>query len=142
VTREALQPVTVSEKTVESARAQAPATVRQGAKSAPVVQSYADGRTTLHKITDQDTLMGEDELRKLIAAWTVRIEENPPDSLASEGYQQVASAYCLLARQTRGEGVASEGARVIETYLDRAKSPAVREFLAAKLAEIQSLQKK
>jgi len=142
VTREALQPVTVSEKTVEATRAQAPATVRQGAKSAPVVQSYAVGGATLHKITEQDTLIGADALRKLIAAWTAHIEENPPDSLASEGYQQVASAYCLLARQTRDEGVVSEGAHVIETYLDRAKSPAVREFLAAKLVEIQSLQKK
>jgi anti-sigma factor RsiW len=142
MTREALQSITVSEKTSGAARAQTPATVRQGAKSAPVVQSYAVGGTTLHKITERDTLIGEDELRKLIAAWTARIEEDPPDSLASEGYQQVASAYCLLARQTRDEGVVSEGARVIETYLDRAKSPAVREFLAAKLAEIQSLQKK
>ena len=142
VTREALQSITVSEKTSEAARAQRPATVRQGAKNAPVVQSYAVGGTTLHKITDQDTLLEESELRELIASWMAHIEGNPSGSLASEGYQQVASAYCLLARRSRDEGVASEGARVIETYLDRAKSPAVREFLAAKLAEIQSLQKK
>ncbi len=136
------QTVSLSQKTVEQPKAQAPPTVRAGARSAPVVRSYAVGGVTLHEITDQDTLMREDELRNLIVAWTTHIEKNPSDSLASEGYQQVASAYCLLARQTRDEGVASEGARVIHTYLDRAKSPAVRDFLAAKLAEIQSLQKK
>jgi hypothetical protein len=139
--QEALRTATLSDRAVKAASPEAPAGGRFDAESAPAVRSYTVGGITLHEVTDQDTLMGEGDLNELIAAWTAHIEENPSDSLASDGCRQVATAYCLLAKKTRDGGVASEGARVIHTYLDRAKSPAVRDFLAAKLAEIQNLQK-
>ena len=108
----------------------------------PPMESYMVGGIALQKIADQDTLIAADELRALIATWKSHIEGNPTDSLNSEGYRQVAVAYCLLARQSGDEAVISEGAQVIKSYLDRVEDPDVKRFLAAKLEEIEGLREK
>ncbi len=99
--------------------------------------SYSIGGAVLQRISDEDSLVSDDGLRSIIAAWKTHMEENPGDSLNNEGYRQVAIAYGLLARRPGNEGTAEEGARVIQEYLDRAQDPLVKEFLAAKLVEIE-----
>jgi hypothetical protein len=106
------------------------------------VESYAVGGATLPKIADKDTSLTKDELSTLIASWKTLIEENRADSLTTEGYRQVATAYCLLAEKTENEAVISEGAQTIKSYLDRTANPDLREFLTVKLEEIEGLRKK
>ncbi len=132
----------VAEKTIETTGVESFAAARKDTDLVSPAKSFVVGGTALQEITDKDTVIAEDELRTLIATWKTHIEKNLTDSLASVGYRQVASAYCLLARQTRDETVVLEGARVIKTYLERTEDPTVREFLTVKLAEIEALKKK
>jgi hypothetical protein len=166
VTQRPTQALAVGERTVEEQKGHPLAEARTRAELAPPMRFYVVDGTRLQRITDTDTLVGIDELRTLIATWKNYIEKNPTDgsaprqegaqtllnaspgntrvrtdSLTNEGYRQVASAYCLLARQSRNADVVSEGARTIKTYLDRAEDPAVKEFLAAKLEELEKSRK-
>jgi hypothetical protein len=110
--------------------------------SAAFERSQPVGGVTLRKIADSDTSLTIDGLRAHIAAWKTQIEASPADTLVNEGYREVAAAYCLLAEQTGKAADMEEGARVIQTYLDSSTDPATREFLAARLVDIQGLKKK
>jgi hypothetical protein len=91
---------------------------------------------------DSDTTLSVAGLRAHITAWKTFIEANPADSLKEDGYREIANAYTLLAMRTGDEADIDEGARVMETDLDRSKDPATKAYLAVKLQEIQKLRKK
>lgn len=96
----------------------------------------------VYRIEEGDTAIRESELKNLIQAWMVYIDENPQDSLILHGYEQVATAYYLLAIRTRDEAVVSEGSRLIEEYIALTDDPRLLEILSRKLHDIQRLQKK
>jgi hypothetical protein len=99
--------------------------------------SFQIGGAVVQKISDEDSLVSDDSLRAVISAWQTQMKADPTDSLANEGYRQIAIAYGLLARRPGNEAAAAEGARVIRAFLDRAEDPLIKEFLAAKLVEIE-----
>ena len=133
---------TIAAEKMERSRVVSVTAFEMAAGGRPTVESYVVGGVTLQKITDNDSLLSADELRTLIASWKTHIEKNPTDTLNSEGYRQVATAYCLLAKKTGDEAVVSEGAQTIKSYLDRVEDPNVKEFLAARLEEIEGRRKK
>jgi len=105
-------------------------------------RTQAAGGVARQEVSDRDTMLTVEELRAFIAGWKTQIAASPADSLTNEGYREVATAYCVLAKQTGDGADIEEGARVIRTYLESSRDPATREFLAVRLQELQELRKK
>ena len=96
----------------------------------------------VRKMDEHDTLKSADELKRAIQIWKDYIEENPTDSLTNQGYLQVATAYYLLAKLSQDTTVISEGANLIEGYLDRAAKPELERELTDILNKINALKEK
>lgn len=103
---------------------------------------YALNGTVVYRIDEGDTAIPDTELVRLIEVWKAYVEENPQDSLTLHGYEQVATAYYLLAVHTRDEAVISEGSRLIEVYAAQTTDPRLRELLSGKLHKIRALGEK
>lgn len=94
------------------------------------------------KIGEEDTLVQEDVLRKTIESWGAYIEKNPKDSLANEGYLQVAIGYYLLTRLTQEESDLTKATEVLEEYEKEATDPKTKEELKKKLKRLEALKEK
>lgn len=113
-----------------------------GFRSYTATTQYEVNRVTIPKMQDDDTLMPAEELRKTIEVWTKHIEENPTDSLNSQGYLQVAIGYYLLAKLSRDTTIISEGTRVIEEYHKQSDDPTVKKELSSTLEKMKALKGK
>ncbi len=94
------------------------------------------------RIGEEDTLVQEDVLRKTIESWSTYIEKNPKDSLANEGYLQVAIGYYLLTRLTQEESDLAKGTEVLEKYEKQATDPKIKEELNNKVKQLKALKEK
>ncbi|MFQ6002485.1 MAG: zf-HC2 domain-containing protein [Candidatus Zixiibacteriota bacterium] len=94
------------------------------------------------KIEEEDTLLQEDVLRKTIEGWTRYIEKNPKDSLANEGYLQVAVGYYLLSKLTQDESDLLKGIELLEKYEKRITDQKIKEELDKKLQQLKALKEK
>ena len=94
------------------------------------------------RMGEDDTLRQADELKRAIQIWRDYIKENPTDSLASQGYLQVAMAYYLLAKLSKDTTVISEGSKVIGGYLEQIDDPALKKKLSDRLEKIKALREK
>jgi hypothetical protein len=94
------------------------------------------------KMTEDDTLLQEDVLRKAIETWSTYIEQNPGDSLANEGCLQVAIGYHLLSRLTEDESDLSEGIKLLEKYEKQIADPKTKGKLNKKLKQLKALKEK
>jgi hypothetical protein len=94
------------------------------------------------RISDSDTLLTDDELRRHIDAWKTYIDKNPPVRIGDDAYVQVATGYALLAGRTKDEDVITKGADLVRSYIDRARDPKVKEALTARLRQIEDLENK
>jgi hypothetical protein len=100
-----------------------------------------DGKQVL-KVEEEDTLLQEDTLRTIIESWNRYIEKNPKDSLANEGYLQVAIGYYLLSKLTQDESDLSTGIELLEKYEKQVTDPKTKEELDKKLKLLKALKKK
>jgi hypothetical protein len=92
------------------------------------------------RMDEHDTLKSADELKRAIQIWKDYIKENPDDSLTSQGYLQVATAYHLLAKLSQDTTIISEGTDLIEGYLDRVAEPELERKLTDILNKINALK--
>lgn len=82
----------------------------------------------------------EEELRKIIDTWNKYIEKAPNDSLANEGYLQVAIGYYLLFKLTRDESLLSKGIELLEKYEKQITDPKTKEELNKKSKQLKALK--
>lgn len=111
-------------------------------ETASVTSYYIINDEKVLEITEEDTLLEEDVLRKTIDSWNKYIETNPEDSLANEGYLQVAIAYYLLSRLTQNESDFSKGIEILEKYQEQIADPKTKEALSKKLKQLKTLKEK
>jgi hypothetical protein len=106
------------------------------------VDRYMVNKVAVPKINEDDTLMRLDALTTTVQVWKDFIEENPADSLSREGYLQIATAYYLLAKLSQDTTVISEGAKLIEAYLEQIADSALKTELSDRLEKIKALREK
>jgi len=94
------------------------------------------------KVEEDDTLLQKDALKGIIESWNKYIEKNPKDSLANEGYLQVAIGYYLLSKLTQDESILSKGIELLEKYAKQVTDPKTKEELNKKLKQLKALKEK
>jgi hypothetical protein len=92
------------------------------------------------QMREEDTLLQKDTLINIIERWNRYIEENPKDSLANEGYLQVAIGYYLLSKLTLDQSVISKGIELLEKYEKQTTDQKIKEELNKKLKELKALK--
>jgi hypothetical protein len=110
---------------------------------APVpTRVYVLDGDSVSQMMEADTTVPADTLARVVQLWRGYIQKHPTDSLSQEGYLQIATAYYLLARASQDTSEISEGANLIQQYLDQVQDPAVKGELSRKLKQIQTLRQK
>ena len=94
------------------------------------------------KVEEEDTLLQEDVLRKIIESWNRYLEKNPKDSLANEGYLQVAIGYYLLSKLTQDESILLRGIELLEKYEQQVTDSKTKQELNKKLRQLKALKEK
>ena len=129
-------------KTKAAARKLSTSALDHTMKTPSVRNYYAIEDEKILKVEEEDTLLQEDVLRKTIESWNRYIEKNPKDSLANEGYLQVAIGYYLLSKLTKDESDLSKGIELLEKYEKQAVEPKTKEELNKKLKQLKALKEK
>lgn len=111
-------------------------------KTPSVRNYYAIEDEKILRVEEEDTLLQEDVLRKTIESWNRYIEKNPKDSLANEGYLQVAIGYYLLSKFTQDESDLLEGIELLKKYEKQVTDPKIKEELNKKLKQLKALKEK
>ncbi|MCK4384635.1 MAG: zf-HC2 domain-containing protein [candidate division Zixibacteria bacterium] len=114
------------------------------------VLAYTLGFVKYYKVNDEKVpdlkyqypFPKEDELRKIIDTWNKYIEKNPKDSLANQGYLQVAIGYYLLSKLTQDDSDVLKGIELLEKYEKQVTDPKTKEELNKKLKQLKALKEK
>jgi hypothetical protein len=111
-----------------------------GFRTFAAMEQYTLSGMKIPKLAEEDTLMQEDELRRIIKTWETNIKENPADTLNRQGYLQVAVGYYLLGKIAQDTTDISEGSKIIENYLDQIKDPDLERNLSDMLRKLKALR--
>ena len=120
----------------------APLPLSQAIETASVKNYYVLEGEKVLQVKEEDTLLQEDVLRGIIASWNRYLEKNPKDSLANEGYLQVAIGYYLLSKLTQDESILLRGIELLEKYEQQVTDPKTKEELNKKLKQLKALKEK
>lgn len=151
ISQEAIQPeqraknmggVPLKETTKMTAEKPLPLALGQVIETASVKNYYVLEGEKVLQVKEEDTLLQEDVLRRIIESWNSYLEKNPKDSLANEGYLQVAIGYYLLSRLTQDESLFLKGIEFIEKYEKQVTDPKTKEKLNKKLKQLKALKEK
>jgi hypothetical protein len=134
--------VSLKGKVKTAARKPLPLALDRAIETASIRNYYVIDNEKVLKVEEKDTLMQEDVLRKTIESWNRYIEKNPKDSLANEGYLQVAIGYYLLSKLTQDESDLLEGIELLEKYEKQVLDPKTKEELNKKLKQLKALKEK
>jgi hypothetical protein len=93
-------------------------------------------------LSENDTLISPDSLKKIIEVWKDFIDKNPKDPSIDEGYQQVAIGYLLLGKITKDKSEIENGIKLIEKYLKLTKTEQIKQLLKKTEEELKSSKKK
>jgi hypothetical protein len=130
------------ETTKMTAAKPAPLALGQAIETASVRNYYALEGEKVLQVKEEDTLLQEDVLRRIIESWNKYLEKNPKDSLANEGYLQVAIGYYLLSKLIQDESLLLKGIEFIEEYEKQVTDPTTKEELNKKLNQLKALKEK
>jgi len=135
-----IEEVPLEGKTMTAARKLSPLALDRAMQTASVRNYYIIDEEQVLKIEEEDTLLQEDVLRKTIESWNRYIEKNPKDSLANEGYLQVAIGYYLLSKLTQDDSDVLKGIEVLEKHQKQIADPKTKEELDKKLKQLKALK--
>ncbi len=130
------------ETTKMTAAKPVPLALGQAIETASVGNYYVLEGNKMLQVKEEDTLLQEDVLRRIIESWNRYLEKNPKDSLANEGYLQVAIAYHLLSKLTQDQSFLLKGIELLEKYEKQVTDPKTKEELNSKLKELKALKEK
>lgn len=106
------------------------------------MEQYTLSGIKIPKLAEEDTLMQENELRRIIKTWETNIKENPADTLNRQGYLQAAVGYYLLGKITQDTADISEGSKSIQNYLDQIEDPDLKRNLSDMLRKLKALRQR
>lgn len=130
------------ETTKTTAIKPAPLALGQTVETASAKDYYLLESERVLKVKEEDTLLQEDVLRRIIESWNRYLEKNPKDSLANEGYLQVAIGYYLLSKLTQDESILLRGIELLEKYEQQVTDSKTKQELNKKLRQLKALKEK
>jgi hypothetical protein len=93
-------------------------------------------------LTEKDTLVEADTLKKVISSWKEYFEKVPVSVWAPEGFSQVKIAYELLFLKTSDESLRQEGVKLLKQYKDSVTDQKTKNELTKNIFELEALKKK
>ena len=115
-----------------------------GDKSQPIeiLRFYRLDNNWVRALTEKDTLVEADTLKKVISCWKEYFEKKPVSEWAPEGFSQIIIGYQLLFLKTRDQSALQEGIELLDKYKTSVTDQKIKEELSQKIAELEALKKK
>jgi hypothetical protein len=123
-------------------RAPAAAKKDEGLYPAESIRYYKVDTKWVRALTDKDTLVEGDTLKKVISSWKGFFEKRPVSEWIPEGFSQVEIAYELLFLKTSDESLRQEGIKLLNQYKDSVTDQKTKDELTKKISELGALKKK
>jgi len=123
-------------------RAPAAAKRDEGLYPAESVRYYKVDTEWVRALTDKDTLVEADTLKKVISSWKEYFEKKPVSEWAPEGFSQIKIGYQLLFLKTRDQSALQEGIELLDKYKTSITDQKIKEELSQKIAELETLKRK
>ncbi|MDP3024579.1 MAG: zf-HC2 domain-containing protein [candidate division Zixibacteria bacterium] len=115
-----------------------------GDKSQPIeiLRFYRLDNNWVHALTEKDTLVEADTLKKVISCWKEFFDKKPVPEWAPEGFSQIKIGYQLLFLKTRDQSALQEGIELLDKCKTSVTDQKIKEELSQKIAELETLKKK
>lgn len=107
-----------------------------------MLRYYRLDNNWVRSLTENDTLVEADTLRKVISCWKEYFEKKPVSEWAPEGFSQVKIAYELLFLKTSDESLRQEGVKLLKQYKDSVTDQKTKDELTKNIFELEALKKK
>lgn len=114
----------------------------EGLYPAESIRYYKVDTNWVHALTEKDTLVEADTLKKVISSWKEYFEKKPVSEWAPEGFSQVKIAYELLFLKTSDESLRQEGVKLLKQYKDSVTDQKTKNELTKNIFELEALKKK
>ncbi|MCJ7458151.1 MAG: zf-HC2 domain-containing protein [candidate division Zixibacteria bacterium] len=123
-------------------RAPAAAKRDEGLYPAESVRYYKVDTEWVRALTDKDTLVEADTLKKVISSWKEYFEKKPVSEWTPEGFSQIKVAYELLFLKTSDEPLRQAGIKLLNQYKDSVTDQKMKDELTKNIFELEALKKK
>jgi len=114
----------------------------EGLYPAENVRYYKVDTEWVRALTEKDTLVEADTLKKVISTWKEFFEKKPVSEWAPVGFSQIKIVYQLFYLKTRDQSVLQEGIELLDKYKSPLIDQKIKEELTQKVAELEALKKK
>jgi len=123
---------------------QTPTTLKKDERllSAESIKYYKIDTNWVRALTENDTLIEADTLKKVISSWKEYFEKKPVSEWAPEGFSQVKIAYELLFLKTNDDTLRQAGIKLLNQYKDSITDQKTKDELTKKIVELEVLKKK
>ncbi len=123
-----------------------PASARMGALNVPApserLRYYKVDSNWVRALTDQDTLIEADTLKKVISTWKSYFETKPASEWAAQSFEQVEIGYRLLFLKTKDRNLLGEGIKLLKKCETKVTDQKVKQELSQGIARLEALKKK
>lgn len=114
----------------------------EGLYPAESIRYYKVDTNWVRALTEKDTLVEADTLKKVISTWKEYFEKKPALEWAPEGFSQVKIAYELLFLKTNDESLRQEGVKLLKQYQDSVTDQKTKDELTKNIFKLEALKKK
>lgn len=114
----------------------------EGLYPAESVRYYKVDNEWVRALTEKDTLVSPDTLKKVTSSWKEYFEKRSVSEWIPEGFSQIEIVYELLFVKTNDESLRQEGIKLLNQYKDSVTDQKIKEGLSQKIAELEALKKK
>jgi hypothetical protein len=129
---------------VATSTLQVPTAVKKDERlfSAESIKYYKVDTNWLRALTEKDTLVEADTLKKVISSWKEYFEKKPASEWAPEGFSQLKIAYELFFLKTNDDTPRQEGIKLLKQYKDLLTDQKMKDELTKIISELEALKKK
>lgn len=106
------------------------------------IRYYKVDTNWVRALTEKDTLVEADTLKKVISSWKEYFEKKSASEWHPEGFTQIKIAYELLFLKIGDELLRQEGIKLLNRYKDSVIDQKIKNELANKISELEALKKK
>ena len=106
------------------------------------IRYYELDKNQVRKLTEKDTLIEADTLKKVISSWSEFFDKKPETEWLLEGFSQIKIAYQLLLLKSKDDSLLDEAIKLLNQYEESAVEQKTKDELNKLLAELEALRKK
>lgn len=106
------------------------------------IRYYKVGENWVRVLSDNDTLVEADTLKKVITLWNEFFKEKPESEWVPEGFSQLKTGYQLLFLKTGEGSLLKEGIKLLDKLKESAVEQKIKDEINGKITELEALEKK